>query len=78
MEKENYSRVAVVFIYKKENKYRCLNLWNALNSNLTEDWKLISTIDADTWLEILLNNSERNRTIQILDLEDRIEVPIKK
>ncbi len=62
---------AFVFIFKKGDEYRCLNMRDSgLDKNLLDHgWKHIATIGSDIWMESFLNESSEGRIEQIANLD---------
>jgi hypothetical protein len=61
-----------IFIYKKDNSYRVLNLDRSLQEAALEadGWKHVLTISASVWLEILFNMPSEDRELALNELLD--------
>jgi hypothetical protein len=67
MSDEQFNRVA--FIYRsKKGCIKVANLMEAKDYEKNPEWEHLATLDANRWIECLLNNTQKERNKQIKEI----------
>lgn len=67
MSDEQFNRVA--FIYRsKKGCIKVANLMEAKDYDKNPEWEHLATLDANRWIECMLNNTQKERNKQIKEI----------